>query len=102
MRALANLNSELPIEHTIIECSEINAKLIAGLLLKVECDQVKLKLEYIKLGIGKNTKKKKKNLAALPLSWIRLYTYICEGKDLSIIENLYVAAEFLERAVNQS
>lgn len=60
MRALANLNSELPIEHTIIECSEINAKLIAGLLLKVECDQVKLKLEYIKLGIGKNTKKKKR------------------------------------------
>lgn len=59
MRALANLNSELPIEHTIIECSEINAKLIASLLLKVECDQVKLKLEYIKLGIGKNTKKKK-------------------------------------------
>lgn len=63
MKALANLNLELPIEHTIIECNKINAKLIASLLLKVECDQVKLKLEYMKLGIGKKYKKKKKRLS---------------------------------------
>lgn len=36
------------------------------------------------------------------MSWIQLCTDIRECKALLVTENLYVAAEFLERAVNQS
>ena len=42
-------------KHTIIECCDITVKLIAGLLLEVESDQVKFKTEYVKLATGKNT-----------------------------------------------
>lgn len=81
-----------------IECTEINAKIIAGLTFESWMWAGKIQNRILEAGNWK--KKHNKNWAVYLCP--RNGTDICERRDLLIIENLYMPAEFLERAVNQS